>query len=342
MNDPLASAQATSGWIAGQVRRASRNSLIWNGVGLLAIALVAWFSGNYYYNFFYGPFPYDDAQILQAAEHSGNGGLLAYIQLTDRRLIETGFENVMSEDGKRRYSNPYSMTPVGDKMMIVMTERIVDAKHLVGPLSKLGTIESGLIADLENLHPELRGKFLPIYLNEAAAFKVIGYLGLLVGIPVLFLCLFNISRASWSLQHPASHRMMWQLAKFGDPIDVATGIDREMAAGPVAKYGKSLLTSLWLLRPTAFGMIAVPLSDIVWMYHLKQSESFAVLCLRTGKTIAMPLRGEQVDKLLREVSERVPWALDGYDVETLKMWRKKPADVAALSDQQRAKHLAGE
>ena len=33
--------------------------------------------------------------------------------------------------------------------------------------------------------------------------------------------------------------------------------------------------------------------------------------------------------------------LYGYDVETLKMWRKKPADVFALSDEQRARHWAG-
>lgn len=85
--------------------------------------------------------------------------------------------------------------------------------------------------------------------------------------------------------------------------------------------------------------IAVQLSDIVWMYHFKQTESFAVLCLRTGKSIPMPLKGEQVDKLLREVSQRVPWALYGYDLETLKMWRKKPADVVALSDEQRRQHV---
>ena len=340
MHDPLASVSTSTGWIAGQVRRASRNSLIWSGIPLLLLALLGWFCGNYYYNFFYGPFPYDDALILKAAENPGNGGLLAYIELKDRQLLKTGFEEISTQDGKPYSVVPYFMTPIGDKMMIVMAKDARDGKHLVGPLYKVRDLEAGVISFLEERHPELRGKFLPVQLNNVALFKMAGYLGLPLGVFLVLLFLFNIGWAIWSMQHPASHRIIRHLAKFGDPKDIVAGIDREMAAGPVAKYGKSFLTSLWLLRPTIFGMITVQLSDIVWMYHLQQTESFAVLCLRTGKTIGMPLRGEQVDKLLREVSERVPWALYGYDVDTLKMWRKKPADVVALSDQQRSEQLA--
>jgi len=339
MHDPLASVSTSTGWIAGQVRRASRNSLIWNGVVLFLMALLIWFSGNYYYNFFCGPFPFDDARLLQAAENPGSGGLLAYVELQPHPLQETGWKEISTTDGKPYSEVPYFMTPVGDKMMIVMAKDAADGQHLVGPLYKVRDLEAGVIAFMEERHPELRGRFLPVQLNGVAAFTVAGYLGLAIGVPLILLCLFNISRAAWSLQHPFSHRIVRQLAKFGDPKDITAGIDREMAGGPVARYGKSYLTSLWLLRPTIFGMITVQLSDIVWMYHLQQTESFAVLCLRTGKTIGMPLRGEQVDKLLREVSERVPWALYGYDVETLKMWRKRPADIVALSDQQRSKHL---
>jgi hypothetical protein len=341
MDEPLASVTTSTGWIAGQVRRASRNSLIWNGVTLLLFALIAWFSRNYYYNFFFGPFSYDDARLLKTAENPGNGNLLAYIELKDRQLLETGWEEISTTDGKPYSMVPYFMTPVGDKLMIVMAKDAKDGQHLVGPLYKVRDREAGVIAFMEERHPELRGKFLPVQLNGVAAFPVIGWIGLIIGVPVILLCLFNVSRAIWAIQHPFSHRIVRHLAKYGDPKDIVAGIDREMAAGPISRYGKSHLTSLWLLRPMAFGMITVQLSDIVWMYHLQQTESFAVLCLRTGKAIPMPLRGEQVDKLLREVSERVPWALYGYDVETLKMWRKKPADVVALSDQQRAKHLAG-
>lgn len=341
MNDTLASVSTSTGWIAGQIRRASRNLLVWNGVTLLAVGFIIWLSSNYYYNFFLGPFPYDDAILLKAAENPGSGGLLAYVKLQPHPLEETGWKEISTSDGKPYSEIPYFMMPVGDKRMIVMAKNAADGLHLVGPLYKVRDREAGVIAYMEERHPELRGKFLPVQLNGEAAFTVIGWIGLIAGVPVILLCLFNVGRAAWTMQHPASHKIIRQLAKFGDPKDVAAAIDREMAVGAVAKYGKSYLTSLWLLRPTAFGMITVQLSDIVWMYHLKQTESFAVLCLRTGKAIPMPLQGEQVDKLLREVSERVPWALCGYDLETLKMWRKKPADVVALSDQQRAKHLAG-
>lgn len=301
-----------SSWIAGQVRRAARNSLIWNGVVLLLVAMVGWFSSNYYYNFFVGPFPYDDARLLKAAENPGSGGLLAYIELRDRQLLATGWEEISTTDGRPYSVVPYFMTPVGDKFMIVMAKDAAEGKHVMGPLYKVREREARVISHLETRQPELRGKFLPVQLNGVAAFTVIGWIGLIVLVPVTLLCSFNVfcaARLLWMTSEPTGHRIVRGLARFGDPKDMAAAIDREMAAGPVTKYGKSYLTSLWLLRPTAFGMIAVQLSDIVWMYHLKQAESFAVLCLRTGKAIAMPLKGEQVDKLLAEVSERVPWAL---------------------------------
>src|SRR5678816_1907483 len=149
MHDSIGSVSFSTGWMAGQVRRAARNSLIWNGVVLLLVALVAWLSSTYYYHFFFGPFPYNDARVLKAAENPGTGGLLAYIDLLDHQLLETGVKNVMTQDGKPLYSTPYFMTPVGDKMMIVMSEDEGDGKHLVGPLSKVGKLEEEVIADLE-------------------------------------------------------------------------------------------------------------------------------------------------------------------------------------------------
>jgi len=331
---------ASSSWIASQVRRASRNSLIWHGVTLLCIAAIGWLSSNYYYNFFLGPFPYDDAKLLKAAENPGSGGLLAYIELNDRQLIETGWREISTADGKPYSEVPYFMTPVGDKLMIVMAEDAAEGRRLVGPLYKVHEREARVISQMEQKHPEMKGKFLPVQLNGVAAFRVIGVIGLVVLIPISFLCLFNIAKALWSLQHPAAHRIARQLARFGDPKDIAAGIDREMSAGPVTRYGKSLLTSLWLLRPTAFGMITIHLPDIVWMYHLEQVESFAVLCLRTGKAVPVPLRGQQVEQLLAEIHERVPWVLYGYDLERLKAWRTSQADIIALSDRQRSEHLA--
>jgi len=127
MHDPLASVSTSTGWIAGQVRRASRNSLIWNGVVLFLMALLIWFSGNYYYNFFCGPFPFDDARLLQAAENPGSGGLLAYVELQPHPLQETGWKEISTTDGKPYSEVPYFMTPVGDKMMIVMAKDAADA-----------------------------------------------------------------------------------------------------------------------------------------------------------------------------------------------------------------------
>src|SRR6185436_15155403 len=137
----------------------------WNGVVLFLMALLVWFSGNYYYNFFFGPFPFDDARLLQSAENPGSGGLLAYVELQPHPLQETGWKEISTTDGKPYSEVPYFMTPVGDKMMIVMAKDAADGQHLVGPLYKVRDLEAGVIAFMEERHPELRGRFLPVQLN---------------------------------------------------------------------------------------------------------------------------------------------------------------------------------
>src|SRR5207248_2073695 len=107
------------GWVAEQVRRASRNSLLWNGVVLaIMLALVGW-SGNYFYHFFRGPQPVDDAAILQWAANPGNGNLLAYVEMRDRKLLPTGWQEVSTSDDAVYSVVPYFMTPIGDKFLIV-------------------------------------------------------------------------------------------------------------------------------------------------------------------------------------------------------------------------------
>jgi len=335
MNDSSAAISDSPGWIFGQVRRACRNSLIWNGIALLLLALIAWFSSTYYYHFFLGPFPFDDAKLLEAAKNPEDGSLLGYIELKDRQLLPTGWEEISTSNGKAYSVVPYFMTPVGDQFMLVMAKSPQDGKNLIGPLYKTGDRELGVISFLEKRRPDLRGKFLPVQVNGEAAFTVIGWIGLIVCLPIFSLCLFLFTRSSVAMLQIGTHKIVRQLAKYGDPIDVTAAIDHEMRSGKAIPFGKSILAKNWLLRPTAFGVVAVQLADIVWMYHLKQSESFAVFCLRNGQSIAMPLGAAQVDKMLRELSRRLPWALYGYDSEMVALWRKNPEEIVALSDEKK-------
>lgn len=328
------------GFVEGQVRRVSRNLILWNGAVIGLVLILAWFGSTYYYNFFRGPLPVDDDYLLKAAAKPASG-LIAYVQLQNRELIPTGYVEKSSSDGHVYSTIPYFFLAVGDKQMLVKTYSQFDGARLIGPLQST-SVKSDLEAfnGIVAQHPEMKDKILPIMLNGAAAYNVAGYIGLGFFVPILLLCGFNIGRASWGLGSPALHPVARALARFGDPIQIAEAIDKEIATGPVLQVGKATVSSLWLLRPTVFGLLTCQLADIVWAYHLiLNGDSMAVVAQRNGKAFGIPLKKDVVPRLLTEIYTRVPWVQRGYDLDTLKRWQKQKADFIAAVDQRRQQQL---
>jgi len=319
------------GFIFAQVRRTNRNLLLWNVPALVALLAVAWVTRVYYYNFFCGPFPADDSTLLAAAREPGNGGLLAYVELRDRNLVPSGFTEVSTRDDKPYSSIPLFMTAVGDRMMLVQTRTQDDGRRLVGPLYRVpADVEHKVIGSIVEKHPEMRDRFLPVMLNASAAFTVIGYIGLAVGVPLALLCLFNVGKALLRTVEPRRHPM-------AKDADTAAEIDREVAAGPVDRFGPVTVTRSWLLQAKTFGLRAVWLEDAVWVWHRSAGgRHVAVIRVRDGKTVYVGLLKRQlVPKVLRAVTDRVPWVLAGFDKRLDEQWRKRPADVIALADKRR-------
>src|SRR5258706_50033 len=103
---------------------------------------------------------------------------------------------------------------------------------LVRALYHVGSQEAEVIAAIERKHPDLAGRFLPIMLNHEAVFPVIGYIGLIIGVPLTLLCFFNIGKAVWALQHPASHRnLMAVLPVAVDDSIYNTAMNTTLVAG---------------------------------------------------------------------------------------------------------------
>jgi hypothetical protein len=160
---------------------------------LLALAI---FSSRYYDYFFRGPFPIDDAGLDALAGQPGNGGLLSYVELKNRELVPTGVTEITKVNGRETASDPYFMTRVGERMMIVQAKTVADGRHLVGPIYRVpDSVEKEVIARVVERQPELRDKFLPVMINANAAFRVIGYIGLAFCVPTALICLFHVARA---------------------------------------------------------------------------------------------------------------------------------------------------
>jgi hypothetical protein len=317
-------------FIAGQVRHACRNLAIWNGLLLVGVIATFGLSATYYFNFFFGPFPADDQKLLAADQHGSAGSLLRYVELRDRQLFPTGMTLVSTVNGKPRESTPYFFTPVGDRVMLVLAESAADGAHLVGPLYVVpDSVQKEVIDKVVQKRPELQGRFLPVMVNGVAAYRVIGWIGLGILIPLTLVAVANLGRAMlYGLLphlHPAAR----------DP-DRADEIDREVEVGPIERFGALTLTPSWLLQPTAFGLRIVPLHDVVWAFgRSNRGIHVVVLALNTGKTVYAKVPGKALAAAVMAVAARVPWALVGYDKERAARWQKQRAELIREAEARR-------
>lgn len=174
--------------------------IVANALGLFALLLVAWFSRHYLEQFFSGPeLVLNDERLLELAQQVSEQGRMAYIELRDRELIETGLRAVGTSGGSEYASNPYHLIVVGERYLLVMSEAAADGSQLVGPLQAVtAPVDREVWQTIREENPELNDRLLPAVLNAAAAFKVIGYLGLGLGVPLAALLLFNLVRHATS------------------------------------------------------------------------------------------------------------------------------------------------
>ena len=181
---------------AAQPQRPKRRRPIASLIVLALVGVSLWLLSTYYYFFFHGPVPADDARLLADAAPARLSWLIDYVRIDDRELLPSGYEERNTRNGKVTSVHPYWLLPVGDKLLLVMTESRADTRHLVGPVSTISMKSTVEVRDkMLAEHPELKDRLLPIMLNAAAAYNVFGYIGLVFFPLVTLLCLFNIVRA---------------------------------------------------------------------------------------------------------------------------------------------------
>ena len=331
MDDNSANELANDGYTRKQIRRTNRNLLLWNGLLLAVLAALGWWARDYYYNFFLGPFRWDDAEVLAAARDHPDDGLIAYVELAGRprELTPTGFTEVSTSDGRPYSTQPFSLTRVGEQWLLVMGQP-KPGSRLLGPVYRVpAKVQREVVAPLEQKRAELRGHVLPVMLNAAAAFPVAGYVGLAVLGPLTIFGLVNVARGTLRALNPGWH----PLAR---PADEAVEIDRAMEAGDAEQFGPVLLAGNWLLRPTPFGVTRVPLDRVVWAFHRVVGGRHAVvLRFNNGKTVTVLVKRGTGPAAVQAVGDRVPRALLGHDPALDAAWRRRPMEAIAMVNERR-------
>jgi hypothetical protein len=329
------STNETDGFVEQQIRRVSRNLLIWNGVvlGILAIAFVL--LRTYLLCFLQGAQAYNDADILNAARGSGSG-LIAYIEIRDHELMPTGYIEQSTQDGRVYSTMNYKFVAVGDKKMLVKATQDAKGDVLRGPLQFYSADTDRQARDaIVAKNPALKDQVLPVMLNAAAAFNLFGYIFFAIATPIFALCMFNIARALF-LRKTSLHPVTRSLARHGDPFETGQAIDAEMAEDSALKLGKAFVTQNWLLLPTAFRLIACRLDDIVWAYPVVMSgANVATFAFRDGRMVGVPLH-RNTPELLAHVYRRVPWAETGWDKERATKWQRWRAEFIAEVEARRS------
>lgn len=334
--------------VGANIRRANRNLAIVNIAVIVIVLLVAAFSLDYYREFFTGP------HTLTAGEVEAARTLDDFANKFVSVTMDRNFGKVATLESDGEVTAEFYAFAIGEKFVIAKLSPGTKGKQFTGVLRAGDQDEQREIFGDSDMQEALRqGSLLPVILDTKQEFRTGGYIGLVVGIPLLLLGAFNLLRFLQRNGDPARHPAARALARYGDPAQVAMGIDMQ-ARNPAAlvTIGKNVrLTPGWLLRPTTFGLDVLRLEDIVWVY--KRVTQHRVNFIPAGKTYALVINdrnrkalelqaGEkEVERAGIELAQRAPWIIAGYSAELEKTWRSNPAAIIQAVDQRRAQMNSG-
>lgn len=333
------------GYIAQQIRRCNRNSLLFFAITMLGLAVATAAGWRYLYNFFRGPFPTDPFQLLTVSDP---GTLTQYfVTIPASEVVNTGGSE--EEDGQTKAR--FLAVVVGHRFLLVKAP-LGDQKEFSGELTPIpDEVRSKIVAPSEASQEGLQGSFLPVMLNASDSFRDPGYWYLGTGLAFVVIVL-AVLRGCYS-SDPMTHPILLRLQKIGPGQDLAANIDQEMNSGQVRKAGSSaLLTPSWLLNPSSFSLRVIRLADLVWFY--KKVTTYRVHFIPVGKgysitlwdrsktyiVIEMGRKEAEGDALLQELVRRAPWALAGYSADLQKLWVKDAQSVMAAVDERKARAKA--
>lgn len=202
-------------------------------------------------------------------------------------------------------------------------------------------MKKDLLRPLAVEQADLAAMVLPYTLN-AANYRSNGYTMLIIGLPLLALAVWNLSKAMRRASEIQTSPVWKHLAAYGNAEQLSQQIEAELQPAMVRKYGKLQLTPQWMVRRKMFSTWVSPVGDMVWIY--KKVTKHSVNFIPTGKTYSVVLVGRQrqrteeqmkekaVNEMLGDLAARVPWALFGFDKNLEQAWRKDPASVVATVD----------
>ncbi|MFL5339323.1 MAG: DUF6709 family protein [Gemmataceae bacterium] len=336
--------------IGRQIRRSSRNLFIWNTLILVALVVAAVCTAAYWLNFFAGPFGLDRNTLLQMP----NADVTEYfVTVEGDSSVDTGHREIKNRTRRGRvvgtFENAkYALVDVGDKWLVVkvdLNDSTAEKRYTGTLVNTTNDARTGVTKFLGMQQNRVAAKpVLPVML-DATGFRLPGWIGLGVGVPLALLCSWNVLKAVKRFGNPQAHPLARTLEKYGDPEEIAAQIEEQSQSDDVETIAGVTFMRSWLMRPTTFGVDLVHFGDAAWVYKtttkhyrngIHTGTTYGVtLCDIHGSALAVPMAEKTCDDYVDAVRDRVPWVLAGHDTDLEKMWKTNKQSIYDLVEQRR-------
>jgi len=350
---------AMDSFVQRQVRRSNRNLLLANLVVISAMLLAAYVSKDYLYNFVAGPTPLDP-RLLENGSVPQIGARGNFFRLELPKALDTGFREVEQTVDKyskqvksEKVSAEYVAAQAGGRLLLLKVPPGKRSGTFEGDLQPLTSdIYDKFINPLAAEDERFRDAFAPVFL-DSTGFRTPGYIGLAVAGALVAFVVWNLRKYVARTSDVRRHPTLLALARYGDPMMVASMIDNDFGVNLPERVKNLRLTDTWLASQRAFGCDIFYVPELVWVYKkvTRHYHNF----IPTGKTYSLVINDARgwsmdaldggsetaVDRLIEKLATGVPWAVFGYSDELKRIWSENTAGfVAAVQERRNAPALA--
>jgi len=331
------------GFLGKAIKSAGRNCILVGAGGLAIIVLLFWVERGYFHNFFRGPFTVDHARLL--SNQNPDAWRESFVTIQVDKTIDTRFEET-NTDYFITTHHPFLAAKIGDRLLLVKASKDSATTQFSGEITSVpNDVQNQVLAVLEQKHPEVKGRFLPIML-DATSYRANGYLGIaagtLFGLGLLW-CLWK--GLTWSTK-PETHHVWKKLAMYGPAEQVGSQLDAELRGeGGGEIFGNAHLTTNWLVHSSAYDVHVIRMADVVWAYPqvVKHYHSgiptgkshFVKVYDRPGALMTISVKKDVGPNLLLALQRRTPWAIYGFTADLEQMWKKRRSEFLLAVDQQK-------
>lgn len=331
------------GFLGKAIKRASRNCTLVGAIGLSIVILLFWVERHYFHNFFHGPVPVEQTQLL--SNQNPDKSHQSFVTIQVDKTIDTSFEET-STDYFITTHHPFLAAKIGDRLLLVKASKNSLVTQFSGEITSIPSdVQNQVLAVLQQKYPALNGRFLPIML-DATSYRANGYLGIaagaLFGLGLLW-CLWKGLR--WSAR-PETHPVWQKLSTYGSPQQIGMQLDAELQGeGGGEIFGNAHVTTNWLVCSSAYEVHVMRMADVVWAYPqvVKHYHSgiptgkshFVKVFDRQGALMTISVKKTVGPNLLLALQRRLPWAIYGFSADLEQMWKKQRPQFLLKVDEQK-------